>query len=454
MEGSNKKKTVYLTTLENLEEKIKNLSNKMSAGGMRFLLLHLVYETQQTCIFFANIETSVNKKEYTKDILDIDADVDYIGWSKETHFKIEVEAFNLPEDENLELTKKNIWAMLDALPPTGSDKYVEFSRTDYQKVLQQILWNKCNNKQLYYALTNSIQQLKETLCRIGMKQNMRELSLEDGGKLYKGEELRFNMSEASKVISDFNNWKSDHDNDEETIKKYIKGKMYSEMNAFFKSGFLDSKISQQSEVDFSEYENEFDFERLKSQSTDLNVKAYYSAMRELFNYKNGILSPRIDKIGKYFFKYRKTVTEEHRASYFRFVKMLSLLEEEKKPKKKKEKALNYDGIKISMSRTYFPKFETALTENYNDNWLNLYMDALMESPHKEQLAEDWSVPSKRMTIVCCIIGVLKEVGVFKGKYQQLANLLKGENSRTLSNYIGKGKKHAILDWTKEYVEGQ
>ena len=78
----------------------------------------------------------------------------------------------------------------------------------------------------------------------------------------------------------------------------------------------------------------------------------------------------------------------------------------------------------------------------------------MESPHKEQLAEDWSVPSKRMTIVCCIIGVLKEVGVFKGKYQQLANLLKGENSRTLSNYIGKGKKHAILDWTKEYVEGQ
>lgn len=334
MEGLHKK-TVYLEMLEKLENNNKQLSTDISAGGLKFLLLHLLYEMQHVNAFFADVESTVQRKEYTKDILLIDADVNYIEWSKDTHFKIDIDAQNLPEDEKFEPIEKNIWSMLDSLPPNGSKQYVDFNRTEYKLILQQLLWSKCNNKQLYYALTNSIKQLKETLCRIGMKQEKRELSLEDGEKLYKGEEIRFNFSEATKVVSDFKAWKKEHDDDEETIMKHIVGKMYAEMRAFFDSGFLAPKIRLQSEVDFSIYKEDIDFGRLNKDSNGLNIEAHYSAMRELFNFRKGILIPRKDKIGKYFFKHRKEVTEEHRTALFRFIKMLALIEEEKKPKAKK-----------------------------------------------------------------------------------------------------------------------
>ena len=333
MEGL-RKKTIYLEKLEDIEKKIKSLTTNMTAGGLRFFLLHLLYEIQRTHEFFSDVEALVVEKKYTTDILEIDADVDYTKWSENEHWKMNVDVQSLQEDKELEPIEKTIWGMLDTLPPNDSDQYVDFSRTDYKLVLQQILWSKCSNKQLYYALTQSIQNLRATLLRIGDKQSKRELSLADGEKLYKGEELRFNFSEAAKVVADFKKWKSDHDDDEETIKKYIEGKKLSELSSFFKSGFLSSKLTLQNEIDFSNYQGEIDFERLRRICENIDVEAHYSAMRELFKINKGVLIPQPDKIGRYLFKHRKEVTAEHRAALFRFIKMLWLIEEEKKQKKK------------------------------------------------------------------------------------------------------------------------
>lgn len=461
MEGLRKKKTVYLETLEAIERKVNNLTSNMTAGGIRFFLLSLLYEVQRTNEFFTDVEALVNEKKYTANILDIDADVNYAEWAKNEHWKLGVDAQNLPEDKELEPIERTIWGVLDALPPNGSDQYVEFSRTDYKLTLQQILWSKCSNKQLYFALVNSIQKLRTILLSIGDKQAKRELSLEDGEKLYKGEEVRFNLSEASKVVAEFKTWKSDCEDDDEIILKKIEGKKYTELKTLFKSGFFDCKIEQQSEIDFSCYKEEVDIERLKRMATGMDVEAYYSAMREFFKYNKGVWTPRKDKIGKYFFKHRKEVTDEHRIAYFRFVKMLWLIEEEKKPKAANDGGLNYEGIKVAMNRTYFPKCSAALNKEYNAEWLDNYMMALMNSKHKDDVAMAWANDTTRKQVYCAILGALKDKGVFKGTYAALAEMIydgdsnetkedRKRNLRTLGKYIGEGKNHVIGKWTEDY----
>lgn len=452
MEGL-RKKTIYLEKLEDIEKKIKSLTTNMTAGGMRFFLLYLLYEIQRTHEFFSDVEALVIEKKYTTDILEIDADVNYAEWVKDEHWKLGVDAQNLPEDKEFEPIEKTIWGVLDTLPPNGSDHYVEFSRTDYKLILQQILWSKCSNKQLYFALVNSIQKLRTTLLSIGDKQAKRELSLSDGERLYKGEEVRFNLSEASKVIVDFKKWKSDCEDDEEIILKKIEGKKYTELKALFESGFFDCKIEQQSEVDFSSYKEEVNLERLKRIAVGMDAEAYYSAMREFFKYNKGVWTPRKDKIGKYFFKHRKEVTEEHRAAYFRFVKMLWLIEEEKKPKPKKVE-LNYEGIKIYMSREVFPKCKSILCDGYDETWLNDYMTALMNSECRDNIAKKWAIKNKRNTVVGEILGGLVLAKVLKGSKRGIAKMIIEDNPDTFAKYMGGQETNPITDWTKEYIEGK
>ena len=107
-----------------------------------------------------------------------------------------------------------------------------------------------------------------------------------------------------------------------------------------------------------------------------------------------------------------------------------------------------------MIRTYFPKCSKALNKDYNTAWLAGYMNALMESELREKLARDWAIPNKRDTIVCLIIGALKEADVLKGSYSDMAKLLDKKNARTLAKYVGQAKKHALAEWTKEYIEEQ
>ena len=468
MEGLQNKKTEYLVRLENIENKIKSLTNNMSAGGMRFFLLHLLYELHRTIEFFANVEKQVDEKVYTSDILEIDADVDYEEWSKAERWQLNIEAQNLPEDSELKPIEKTIWGMLDALPPNDSDNYVAFSRTDYKLSLQEILWSKCSNKQLYYALVQSIQNLRKTLINIGNKQDRRGLTLPDGEKLYKGEELRFNLSEASVVIDDFNQWKSKHYDDEEAIKRYIDGKLLSELSNLFNTGFLSSILTQQNEVDFTTYKDEFNFERLHRICENLDVEAHYSALRELFTYNKGVLIPNKGKIGKYFFKYRKKVDDQQRIALFRFVKLIGLIEDVKNPKVEVIEALNYEGIKIAMKNTYFPKCSDALNSKYNTEWLDNYMIALMDSKHRDVIATQWANSVIRRQVYCAILGALKDKGVLKGSYAALARMLYDGNVedeqdkekknqmkrdiKTLARYISKGKEHVIGEWTKEYLK--
>ena len=49
--------------------------------------------------------------------------------------------------------------------------------------------------------------------------------------------------------------------------------------------------------------------------------------------------------------------------------------------------------------------------------------------------------------------MLKDAGVLRGSYSQIAKLLNmdGENADTLAKYLGLGKKQAYADWITEYT---
>ena len=53
-----------------------------------------------------------------------------------------------------------------------------------------------------------------------------------------------------------------------------------------------------------------------------------------------------------------------------------------------------------------------------------------------------------------IVGVLKDAGVLKGSYNQIAKLLDldSENPATLAKYLGMGKKQGYADWILDYAK--
>ena len=182
------------------------------------------------------------------------------------------------------------------------------------------------------------------------------------------------------------------------------------------------------------------------------MQAYYSAMRELFKFKKGEFIPRKDKIGKFFFKYRKVVSESHRIALFSFVKMLLLIEDEKKPKAKEVK-LNYDGIIIYLSRDVFPKCEEILCDGFSVEWLNDYITALMNSVHKDKIATSWAKNNQQGLIIGSIFRALKECEVIEGSNRSIGNLIDKNRGDTLAKYIGEsGKYNYIKEGTGKYVD--
>ena len=58
-----------------------------------------------------------------------------------------------------------------------------------------------------------------------------------------------------------------------------------------------------------------------------------------------------------------------------------------------------------------------------------------------------------MQIKGYVIGLLKDNGVLKGSYDSIAEATNlAENHRSLSKYMGEGKRQPYAAWVKAYVE--
>lgn len=467
MEGLCKKKTIYLETLENLFQELTQ-ARSMSSGGRKLILLGLLYDVHRVHQFFKQIENNLSESIDIHDILL--SDVDYNEWSIKLDIKFDVKAFYMPDEEEKDAdaasVKATLWHVFDTFSREEL-KDIPCNRTDNVQLLMGVLMNDLSADQLAVLLNESIVALRENLLHIHACISKHRMTLDEGKELYRHEKEVFVKGYESKLIEDFEEWKENSCDDDETIiKRSLKGKYCTEMLNFFMSDFLAPRIKAQAETDTTEFDAEFRELRFLNVPPTIVPETHYSALRELFEYKDGIVVPQKGKIGKYFFKHRKEVDAKQRIALFAFIKMIELIEEEKLPKVEVKEEVNYEGIKVAMIRTYFPKCTSVLTKKYNAEWLDSYMTALMDSKHKDAIATEWNNETTRRQVYCAILGALKDKGVYKGSYASLSKMIYDGNIeeetdeekkkqmatdlRTIEKYIGNGKKHIIGKWTATY----
>lgn len=122
-----------------------------------------------------------------------------------------------------------------------------------------------------------------------------------------------------------------------------------------------------------------------------------------------------------------------------------------------QRELNYfapaNSLKRLLKGSWFA--EVRSKDDYGEEWTDKFIDALMQSEHRDQIALEWGKEDKPLQIKGHIVGLLKDAGVLKGSYDKIAEIISlTQNPRTFSKYMGAGKKQPFADWVKCYVSPQ
>jgi len=122
-----------------------------------------------------------------------------------------------------------------------------------------------------------------------------------------------------------------------------------------------------------------------------------------------------------------------------------------------QRELNYfaptNSLKRLLKGSWFA--EVRSKDDYDEEWTDKFIDALMQSEHRDQIALEWGKEGKPLQIKGHIVGLLKDAGVLKGSYDNIAEKISlTDNFRTFSKYMGAGKKQPFADWVKCYVSPQ
>lgn len=276
------------------------------------------------------------------------------------------------------------------------------------------------------------------------------------------------LKQRAEVNKTFESWKSLHlkNGNKEARVNRLDDYLVDCMIELFKTDVLDKVERVKSRAELKTFKDDIDFEELSTDGVDCKNK--YLLLIELLDCvarpkkSLPIYEPNKENIGRFLYNNWHTLSQEGRNQLIKFILMMQLIQEEKMPKGAK-KELNYEAVIINMNNKYFKACEKLLLEDYNMNWLDNYIKALMNGKHKDEIAVDWAKDDRRMKTACFILGALVDGGVLGDSYADIAKAIfegkeKGDKKekkiRTLANYIGQGKKQGLGKWTKEYIEGK
>lgn len=276
------------------------------------------------------------------------------------------------------------------------------------------------------------------------------------------------LKQRAEVNKTFESWKSIHlKNGNKDVKiSRLDDYLIECMIELFKTDVLDKVERVKSRAELKDFKEDINFEDFPTEGID--CKSKYLLLIELLDCSSKskknipIYKPNKENIGRFLYNNRHTLSQEGKNQLVKFILMMQHIQEEKIPKGN-TKDLNYEAVIINMNNKYFKACEKLLLEDYNMNWLDNYINALMSSEHKDGIANDWAKNNRRKKVACFILGALVDGGVLTDNYADVAKAIydgkeKGDKKekklRTLANYIGQGKKQALGDWTKEYIEGK
>ena len=306
--------------------------------------------------------------------------------------------------------------------------------------------------------------LSDVLTQIGSQLSRRHKD-EEYARLYEQEKRRYLSSgTARRARQTFEQWQYDVFNGKPTLEDmndYVTEKLVH----MFEKGVFDTKVEHIQRA--TRYPAEFDFSLLDDDhKLKKSIHKHYSELRKLVDYCDGFLVVNPVKVGRHFYTNRKEENARgHRNAFLKYMHKITLAQEERRKlleaeatrKEDSENVLNYfapaKNLKVLLTEEWFGML-TADEKRFTTKWLHGFVDALMASEWRDQIASDWTVADKRLGLKCMIIGLLKDAGVIRGSYNSIAKLLDmdNENPATLAKYMGMGKKQPYAEWIADYVK--
>ncbi len=305
--------------------------------------------------------------------------------------------------------------------------------------------------------------LSDVLMQIS-NQLVRRHKDEEFARLYEQEKRRYlNSGTPRRVRQTFEDWLYDVCNGSpstDDINDYVTEKLV----RMFEKGVFNTKVEHIQRA--ARYPAEFDFSQLDDDhKLKKSIHKHYSELRKLVDYSDGCLVVNPVKVGRHFYANRKEENAKTlRNAFLRYMHKIDLVQQERKKlleaealrKEDSENVLNYfaptKNLKVLLTEEWFGMLTTD-EKRFTPKWLHGFVDALMASEWRDQIASDWAVADKRLGLKCMIIGVLKDAGVIRGSYNSIAKLLDmdDENPATLAKYMGMGKKQPFAEWITNYV---
>ena len=338
---------------------------------------------------------------------------------------------------------------------------------DFDVVAEEVLsWELATTKEDLLENTQLVNDalggLSEVLMQIS-SQLARRHKDEEYARLYEQEKRRYlNSGTLRRIRQTYDDWLYDECNGSpsmENINDYVTEKLVH----MFEKGVFSKKVEHIQRA--TRYPGEFDFSLLDDDNKlKKTVHKHYSEFRKLVDFVDGCLVVNAAKVGRHFYTNRKEENaKSHRNAFLKYMHKISLAQEEYKklqaaPQEIPENALNYfapsKNLKVLLTEEWFGML-TADEKRFTAKWIHGFVDALMTSEWREQIATDWAVADKRLGLKCMVVGVLKDAGVIRGSYNSIAKLLDmdSENPATLAKYMGMGKKQPFAEWITHYVKG-
>ena len=285
-------------------------------------------------------------------------------------------------------------------------------------------------------------------------------------RVYESEKRRYMSSgTAHRERQAFEEWKEiNKDFNQDDIVDYIIEKQMK----MFETGVFNVRVDQIKRA--KRFASEFDFDKVDDDpKITKTVYHHYMVLRKLADFKDGMLFVKPASVGRHFYMSRKeNNAKQNRTNFLKYMHKINLAQEEYQRLKAEQQAaadtpqsqeeqLNFFAPTKHLTLLLQEEWFALLTTNENlyvQQWRQQMVEALMATEWGEQIARDWAVSEKRLTLKCMIVGCLKDAGVIKGSYNQIAKLLDfdDENTATLAKYLGMGKKQPYADWISDYVK--
>ena len=406
----------YTEILDELKRKIADLGDRRPSAGRLHHLMSIAADMEELT---GKFQADVLEKVSRDIVLDADEGIDYTAQSESVRALLPVvlKGQNAEEQE----VCRNLEEKIDAL---GS-------------VLSQIAANL-----------------------------VRRHSRDEFARLYDNEKRRYlNSGTAGRARQTFEDWRVYQCYGEPTLEDIEDYRLEKMLNMFDK-GALASMSKHVKHI--KRFPNEVNFDQLDEEpERKKHFYKSYTALRRMTDWQDGYLVAQPDRIGQYFYvSSHDENAKSHRSSLLKYLHKIDMVQQERQKllaaqaeremHRSESGQLNYFApskiLKMLLCQEWFSML-TIDDKRYNQKWVHGFVDALMASEWREQIAGDWAVREKRLMLQCMIIGALKDAGVIKGSYSAIAKLLDidGENPATLAKYIGMGKKQPFAEWINNYV---